>query len=100
MRVADGCGLQQRRILKRVLFPDAIEQTIVEDTEATADRSDAPTVEVIREPDPWTEVGVLIRVHVIAEWRTGDLWCDCLSCAARRALWEDNPVRVGCRNER
>src|SRR6185437_10608026 len=67
LRVVDGCAMRQRRIDKGVLLPDAIQQAIIEDTEPATYDHLAVAAEIIGKADAWSEVGVVVWVHIRAE---------------------------------
>src|SRR5580692_10369100 len=63
-RVADGGGLQQRRILERVLFPDAVQEAVIEDSEAAANGGESASVGVVGKAEARPKVGVLVGIDV------------------------------------
>src|ERR1700677_335957 len=71
LRVIDGRHLHEGRILERVLFPDAIEHAIKEDTVAAPEGRFTVSKNIERKTKPGSKVLLGIRIDMRSIGRTG-----------------------------
>src|SRR4051794_2110365 len=98
LRVVDGRGLDQRRILEGVLLPDTVQHAVIKDTVAAADSRFAISKDIVSKAEPGSEVFLRVRIDMASIRRAGHPRSNGLRLCASCSCGEDQAVHISSRD--